>query len=279
MPIITLISDFGTHDAYVGIMKGIILQVHPSATIVDITHRIDPQNLAQAADTLAYSYKYFPANSIHIIVVDPGVGSDRRIIAMRKKEQFFLAPDNGVLTPVLDEDGEEQIFLVTNTRYFLKPVRQTFHGRDIFAPVGAQLAKGLPIHKLGESIDGADLVRLNILKPKITEHGIIIGAVASIDRFGNLISNIDWNFIKHHFPAATRKSLKFCIGDQFIVGLSMSYNSVESGCPLAIIGSRGYFEIAVNSGSAQQYFGAHQGDCVKVTIHETIPHKQKKTTS
>ncbi len=266
MPVITLLTDFGTHDAYVGIMKGVILQVHPTATIIDITHRIAPQDLVQAAYTVAYTYKYFPADSIHIIVIDPGVGSDRRIVAMRKQGQIFLAPDNGVLTPVLDEGGEEQICLVTNTRYFLKPVSQTFQGRDIFASVGAQLAKGLPINELGKPIDGADLVRLNILKPHITENGMVTGAVVSIDRFGNLISNIDWNFIKHHFPAATENSLRFYIGDQFIAGLSASYNSVEPGSPLAITGSRGYFEISVNNGSARQYFGTRQGDPVEVAV-------------
>jgi S-adenosylmethionine hydrolase len=263
---ITLLTDFGTHDAYVGIMKGVILQVHPTATIIDITHRIDPQDLVQAAYTVAYAYKYFSENSVHIIVVDPGVGGDRRIIAMRKKGQFFLAPDNGVLTLVLDEDGEEQIYLVTNTRYFLKPVSQTFQGRDIFAPVGAQLAKGFPINELGNPIDGAELVRLTNIKPHITENGRVTGAVVTIDRFGNLISNIDWKFIKHHFPAATENSLRFYIGDRFITGLSASYNSVEPGNPLAITGSRGYFEISVNSGSARHYFGTRQGDPVKVAV-------------
>jgi S-adenosylmethionine hydrolase len=266
MAIITLLTDFGTHDAYVGIMKGVILKVHPAATIIDITHRIAPQDLVQAAYTVAYTYKYFPENSIHIIVVDPGVGSDRRIIAMRKKGQIFLAPDNGVLTPVLEENGEEQICLVTNTRYFLKPVSQTFHGRDIFAPVGAQLAKGLPINELGKPIDRADLVRLNNLKPHITANGVVTGVVVSIDHFGNMISNIDWNFIRHHFPAATESSLRFYIGDQIIAGLSASYDSIEPGSPLAIIGSRGYFEIAVNSGSARQYFGTRRGDPVKVAV-------------
>jgi len=266
MAVITLLTDFGTHDAYVGIMKGVILQVHPTATIIDITHRIAPQDLMQAACTVAYTYKYFPVNSIHLIVVDPGVGSDRSIIALRKQGQIFLAPDNGVLTPVLDEGGEEQIYLVTNTRYFLKPVSQTFQGRDIFAPVGAQLAKGLPINELGKPIDGADLVRLNILKPHIAENGMVSGAVVSIDRFGNLISNIDWYFIKHHFPAATENSLRFYIGDQVIAGLSASYNNVEPGSPLAITGSRGYFEISVNSGSARQYFGTRQGDPVEVAV-------------
>lgn len=266
MAVITLTTDFGTDDAFVGIMKGVILQVHPKATIIDITHRIAPQDLVQAAYTVAYTWKYFPENSIHIIVVDPGVGSDRRIIALRKRSQIFLAPDNGVLTPVLQEHGEEQIYLVTNTRYFLTPVSQTFHGRDIFAPVGAQLAKGLPINALGKPIDGTDLVRLNNLQPHITANGVVSGVVVSIDHFGNLISNIDWNFIRDHFPAATQSSLRFYIGDQAIAGLSASYDSVEPGSPLAIIGSRGYFEISVNCGNARQYFGMRQGDPVKVAV-------------
>jgi S-adenosylmethionine hydrolase len=277
MPVITLLTDFGTHDAYVGIMKGVILQVHPGATIIDITHRIDPQDLVQAAYMVADTYKYFPANSIHIIVVDPGVGSDRRIVALRKQGQFFLAPDNGVLTPVLDKEGEEQIHLVTNTRYFLKPVSQTFHGRDIFAPVGAQLAKGLAIHELGKPIDGADLVRLDFLKPHITENGMVTGAVVSIDRFGNLISNINWRFIEHHFPAAAGHSLRFYIGDQLIAGLSASYSSVEPGRPLAITGSRGYFEIAVSSGSARRHFGTRQGDPVKVAVASPRNNRRSRT--
>lgn len=148
MSIVTLLTDFGIEDAYVGTMKGVILSVNPSTVIIDITHHIEPQNLIRAAYIISSFYKYFPQGSVHIVVVDPGVGSDRAIIAVNVMKHIFLAPNNGVLTLLLDEDEIESIVRVENTRFFLKPVSQTFQGRDIFAPVGAYISKGIDIQTL-----------------------------------------------------------------------------------------------------------------------------------
>lgn len=266
MSIITLLTDFGTDDAYVGIMKGVILKVNPTVTIIDITHAIEPQDLIQAAYLAGDYYKYFPEKTVHIVVVDPGVGSDRAIIALKIREQIFLAPDNGVLTRLLDCSGVAGIVRVDNTQYFLKPVSKTFHGRDIFAPVGAHLSKGLQLMDVGAPIDPDKPVRLSLPQPFISKDGNIGGTIISIDRFGNLITNISWNYFRHHFPAAGEETLKFKIGGRFIKGLSPTYKSARQNKPLAIVGSRGYFEFSVNSGSAQQYFGAKKGDRVEIIV-------------
>jgi S-adenosylmethionine hydrolase len=201
---------------------------------------------------------------VHVVVVDPGVGSDRSIIALKMKNHIFLAPDNGVLRPLMDEGGIESIIHVDNSSYFLKSVSRTFHGRDIFAPVAAHISKGVEIKKLGTPIDKNDLVNLSIQKPYISDKGEIIGTIISIDRFGNLITNIDLDSIKMLDKEDMGKRLEVRIGENKIIGLSLSYKSVRSQSLLAIIGSRGYLEIAVNCGSAKQYFMAKKGDTIRV---------------
>lgn len=266
MSIITLLTDFGTDDAYVGILKGAILMVNPAATIIDITHAIESQDLVEAAYLAGDYYKYFPEKTVHIVVVDPGVGSDRAIIALKIREQIFLAPDNGVLTQLLDCSDVAGIVRVDNTQYFLKPVSKTFHGRDIFAPVGAHLANGLQMMDVGTPIDPDIPVRLSLPQPFISKDGNIDGTIISIDRFGNLITNIDWNWFRRHYPAADKETLIFKIGGCFIKGLSPTYKSAGLNKPLVIVGSRGYFELSVNSGSAQQYFGTKKGDRVEIFV-------------
>lgn len=266
MAIITLLTDFGTDDAYVGIMKGAILMVNPAATIIDITHAIEPQDLIEAAFLVGDYYKYFPEKTVHIVVIDPGVGSDRAIIALKIREQILLAPDNGVLTQLIDCSDVTGIVRVDNTQYFLKPVSKTFHGRDIFAPVGAHLSKGLQIMDVGAPIDPQIPVRLSLPQPYISKDGNIGGTIISIDRFGNLITNIDWNYFRRHYPAANENKLKFKIGGRCIRGLSPTYKSARHNKPLVIVGSRGYFEFSVNSGNAQQYFGTKKGDRVKIFV-------------
>lgn len=191
MSIITLLTDFGTEDEYVGLMKGVILSINPSAAIVDITHRIAPQNIAQAAFSLHASYRYFPDRSVHLVVVDPGVGTRRDLLVLKVRKHLFVAPDNGVLTLLLSETGIMTMVRVTNSEFFLKPVSRTFHGRDIIAPVGAHLSKGIDLRKIGEEINPTDAVRLDELQARTLENGGIIGKIVAIDHFGNLISNIE----------------------------------------------------------------------------------------
>ena len=265
MSIITLLTDFGTDDAYVGIMKGVILGVNSALTIVDISHSVEPQDIVQAAFMIPEYYPYFPEKTVHIIVVDPGVGGKRGIVALETNKQIFLAPDNGVLTPLIKSGDLSGSVSVSNEGYFLKPVSNTFHGRDIFAPVGAHLSKTQRLRDVGEPVEANTLERLDLPRPYVTEEGAIAGAIVSIDRFGNLITNIDWPFIRNRFePAVDMHGLKIAIGNRIIEGLSRSYDSASPAQPLAIIGSRGCIEISINSGSARKYFGSETGDRVEI---------------
>lgn len=271
MPVITLLTDFGTHDAYVAIMKGVILKINPRANIVDITHWIDSQDVHQAAYVIASSYRYFPSETVHIVVVDPGVGSCRAVVALRLEDQTFLAPDNGVLSPFLEKQPIEKIVKVENTDYFLNPVSRTFHGRDVFAPVGAHLSLGLPLDRLGTSIESGALVRLDLVQPRLENEGRISGTVIDIDRFGNLITNIDWPFVKRHYPAADHNTLRLAIGGHKLNCLSPTYNSVSPGTPLVLVGSRGFFELSVNQGNAARFFAARRGTSITVWIDSAHP--------
>ena len=199
MSIITLLTDFGEEDEFVGVMKGVILGVNPSATIIDISHRVDPQDIVEAAYRIPSYYKFFPRGSVHIIVVDPGVGSNRAIIALEMAGHVFLAPDNGVLSLLLDCGDIDSIVRVNNKDFFLTPVSQTFHGRDIFAPVGAHISLGIAVGKTGTPVDKGDLFDLDLQKPRLTDDGKLFGTIISIDRFGNLITNIELTHVNESF--------------------------------------------------------------------------------
>ena len=260
MSIITLLTDFGTEDAYVGVMKGAILSINPSAVVVDVCHYIDPQDVIEAAYLIKSSYRYFPRGTVHIIIVDPGVGGNRSIVAVEFSGHIFLAPDNGVLTLLMDDGKFDVIVRVENTHYFLNPISQTFHGRDIFAPVGAYISKGVPIEKLGPHLGLQDLIRLSIPKPYISDKDELIGTIISIDRFGNCISNINENCLNKFVKNGSEKRLEIKIGKTVIKSLSRSYADVGSGCPLAIIGSFGYLEIALNCDNASRQLNVEKGD-------------------
>lgn len=268
MPVITLLTDFGTQDAYVGIMKGVILTINPQATIVDITHGIPPQDLHKAAIELANACGYFPAETVHLAVVDPGVGGTRAAVALRKNRHTFLAPDNGILSLLLATDEPAEVFKIVNDDYFLKPVSRTFHGRDVFAPAGAHLSLGLPLRHLGPRLDPATLMLLDLSKARLESDGRLSGAVASVDRFGNLTTNFDWALVKTHYPAAEGYMLTFTIGRHRVHGLSPSYESRPPGTPVALVGSRGSFEIAVNRGSAARHFAAEAGTPITLWIED-----------
>jgi S-adenosylmethionine hydrolase len=264
MSIITLISDFGVKDEYVGVMKGVILSINPAAIIVDITHHIESYDLIQAAYIIKHSFKYFPAGTVHVVVVDPGVGSDRAIIALEVTGHIFLAPDNGILTFLMDEANIGSIVRVKESRYFLKSVSRTFHGRDIFAPVAAYLSNGVGIKALGDVIDKTDLKKLFVEHASISDSGELAGVVVFIDKFGNLITNIDEKSLDKFCKAYNKKKLEFRIGKKKIIGLSKTYENVLPQSPIAIIGSRGYLEIAVNCGNAKSCFIADRGDTVTI---------------
>ncbi len=265
MSIITLLTDFGTSAEYAGLMKGVILSINPSATIVDITHQIDSQDIVQAAFTIHSSYGYFPDGTVHLVVVDPGVGSQRSLLALEMKKQFFIAPDNGVLTLLFNEGKITSLIRITNSKYFLASVSRTFHGRDIIAPVGAHLSGGIDVKKLGTEIDLRDAVHLDYLYARISENGELIGKIVVIDDFGNLITNIDFKKLSEVYLTGQEKKIQIKIGSHVITGLSETYDSVRSKTPLALIGSRGYLEIAVNKGNAALVLNAGKGDNVRVS--------------
>ncbi|MDX9702935.1 MAG: SAM-dependent chlorinase/fluorinase [Candidatus Auribacterota bacterium] len=261
---ITLTTDFGYDSWFVGVMKGVIHGITPDATVIDLIHGIKPFDIRQAAFSLMVSYLYFPAGTIHVAVVDPGVGSARRPILAVSKSYMFIAPDNGLLTPVLLDENPCTVYHVTNTDFFLKNISNTFHGRDIFAPLAAHLSQGANPAETGRIID--DPVILDGFQPpaiSFNNSGLksaITATVIHVDRFGNLITNIPCSFFKESI------SVTFAKTSTTISGLRKSYDSVACGEPLLILGSSGFLEISVNQGNASERFQMQQGDNISITI-------------
>jgi S-adenosylmethionine hydrolase len=255
--IITLTTDFGTQDWFVGTMKGVILGINRRAIIVDLTHEIPASDLRAGAFALAAGYRYFPKDTIHAAVVDPGVGSDRRAIAVQTANYFFVGPDNGVLSLALAGEKVKSIRQLTNAAFFLKPVSQTFHGRDIFAPVAAHLSRGVPIEKLGAPLK--DFVRLDWPRPRV-RGGTVEGEIVHVDRFGNLITNLDAGSLR----ALGRRSREVSAKRRRLCAVASCYSAVPVGQPVAVLGSTGLLEIAINGGNAAQRLGLRIGDVVAI---------------
>ncbi len=270
-PIVTLLTDFGTKDSYVGIMKGIISGINPDANIIDLCHEIGPQDIFEGAYILHSSYKFFPEGTIHVAVVDPGVGTKRKIICAKIRDYLFLVPDNGILSLVLSDEKPQIIIEVTNKKYFLPEtcpelvsgVSNTFHGRDIFAPVAAYLSKGINPLKLGKKL--RKIKEIDLPAPDHSKQGVLKGEVIYIDAFGNLITNINWWHGQTLFVRGTTKwDIIIKAGKRRVRGISHSYADVPVGEPLAIFGSSGYLEISVNRGSARDVLGLKKGDSIIV---------------
>lgn len=257
-PIITLMTDFGEQDTYVGAMKGVILSICPEAKMIDLTHRIPAQDICAAALQLSNVYAHFPPQTIHLIVVDPGVGSQRRAIICQVENHTFVCPDNGLLTLVVQQAPIEACVAIQNKTYFLPQVSHTFHGRDIFAPVAAHLANGIPMSEFGRPV--TDLRYLQLAKLDISESQIK-GEIIWIDHFGNAITNIGHQYLQMIDPEL---KLQINFRDQQISRLSESYSAVPVGTTLALISSFDYLEIAVNQGSASQICNLSLGDSVLV---------------
>lgn len=254
--LITLTTDFGLGDAFVGVMKGVILGINPKVSIVDLSHQIPPQGVRQAAYLLLTAYPYFPPGTIHLVVVDPGVGSERRAIAMRAERAYFMAPDNGILSYVATKGTVEKLFSLTNPRYWLAPPSSTFHGRDIFASVAAHLSLGVALEDLGEEIQ--DMVRLPFPQPVLGPDDTIVGQILHIDRFGNLVTDIPQEMLKN------RAQVTITLLGRTIHGLSSAYAAVREGELVTYIGSTELLEIAVRGGNAAQTLGAKVGDEVVI---------------
>lgn len=262
VPVITLLTDFGTADYFVAAAKGVILGANPRARIVDITHDIPPRDIEDAAFTLLAACGSFLAGTIHLAVVDPGVGSSRRPILINARDQFFVGPDNGIFSYVCeDTEITPEVFHLTNTKYFRHPVSQTFNGRDIFAPVAAALSNGVNPQELGVLV--TDFIRLPPLKPKTSPDGEITARIIHIDRFGNCVTNITHNDLTAKMIAAgARLKLKGKLVKSF-----RNYFTEETGSRdkvFGIWGSAGFLEIVTTNGSAAKLLKAKRGDSVAV---------------
>jgi S-adenosyl-L-methionine hydrolase (adenosine-forming) len=253
--VIALLTDFGTRDHFAAAMKGVILTINPTVTIIDITHEIEPQDIRSAAFTLFACYKEFPAGTVFTVVVDPGVGSKRRAIAASSGGYYFVAPDNGVLSFVLA--GDAKIVELNQPDYFAEHVSHTFHGRDIFAPVAAHLSKGVWLAEFGPYVD--DPVLFELPKPETTG-GNAIGEIIHIDRFGNLITNLTTGNLPPTFVVE--------INGQTIDRYCEYYAEADEGELFTILGSAGFLEIVVNRGCAQQALAAKTGDRVRVAAKD-----------
>ena len=261
MGIITLLTDFGLEDEYVGVLKGVILDTNPSARIVDISHGIEPQDIVAAAHALKAAYPYFPDGTVHAIVVDPGVGTRRSILAAQIGSHRFVAPDNGLLTDILKDCDTPDVIRVTNEKLFKHPVSRTFHGRDIIAPVAAQLLAGFPLLDIGPAVALDDIYVLEGMVAKWISPGLLEGRIISIDHFGNLMTNIHARDLADN----EKDQLMVVAGEIQTSGLRDTYADGAAGEPIAIWSSRNTIEIAVNEGSAAQILGLAKGAVVRVT--------------
>jgi S-adenosyl-L-methionine hydrolase (adenosine-forming) len=256
--IITLSTDFGHADPWVGVMKGVMLSINPELVIVDLTHDVAPQDIMGGALALMDSVPFFPRGSIHAAVVDPGVGSSRRAIVARTGEGYFVGPDNGLLWPAIERlGGLEKAWWAINDKFFLTPASATFHGRDIFAPVAAHLSLGLAPAKLGPEIN--DLSKLILPRP-VLKGKTLAGEIIHVDAFGNLIINIG----AVDLSCIDTNKLTIMINGSVIGGISQAYSDVPAGTALAIVGSSGRMEIACFKGNAAAVLGAGRGTPVEV---------------
>ena len=258
--IITLTTDFGLEDPYVGQMKGAILKRNISARIIDLTHAITPHDILTGAITIRTSYRYFPDETIHLIVVDPEVGTQRGILAAEADNHLFIAPDNGLLSLLVMDKKMNKVHRVENSSLFPAEVSGTFHGRDIMAPVAAALAAGLPIDKVGPETSFSDCVKLDIPEPVIDNHHIT-GQMLHIDHFGNIRTNITTRHLSRFQPASFTG---ITISGYTINAISSTYGNQPAGKLVALIDSSGYLEIAVNKGNAAELTECSPGESVIV---------------
>ncbi len=255
--IITLTTDFGLQDHYVGAMKAVMLGINPNARLVDISHDVPPQDIMAGAWILRNSAMLFPPNTVHLVVVDPGVGTDRNPVAVHVEDQYFVGPDNGIFS-LIGEDFDLKAVRINNSSLWRKEQSDTFHGRDIFAPVAANLAGETPFEDLGEPI--SELVSYKWAIP-ISDRDGIQGWVVHIDRFGNLVTNISASLIRESSIAS---NFKIYVGNAILKNIEKTFSSVADGEPVAYIGSSGNLEIAINKGNAREMLDVKKGAQVSI---------------
>ena len=258
--LITFTTDFGLSDHFVGTMKGVVAGIAPRARVIDISHDIAPYNVSEAAFVIAEAWPYFPKGTVHVVVVDPGVGSSRRPILAEAGGHFFVAPDNGVLALVLDAVAH-RVRVISNSKFMRRNVSSTFHGRDVFAPAAAHLAKGAKVAAFGKLIH--DYVRTWSAKPAPKGKDSWRGAILKVDRFGNLITN----FAARDFAGITARPFEMRAGSRHIRRLALTYAETAIGDLFVIVGSSGYLEIAANQASAMELVGCSAGAPVELDLY------------
>lgn len=260
-PIITLTTDFGSTDHFTAAMKGVILSLAPAARIVDVSHAVPPFDVLAAAFLVAETYPLFPRKTVHVVVCDPGVGSDRRPILVEAAGQYFIGPDNGVFSMVRAAEPKSRVRLIANTKLMRKEVSRTFHGRDIFAPAAAHLAKGkVPVAQFGPLVH--DALQLRLAVPEQTNKRTWTGTILKVDHFGNLITN----FKAEDFARIRTSPFEASVGFETIRRLALHYAECPPGEPFLIEGSSGYFEVSVNQASAARQLGCSAGAPVELNI-------------
>lgn len=262
--IITLTTDYGARDAFAASVKGVILKINPQAQIVDISNEISPQDIWEAAYTLRSAYSHFPKGTVHLAVVDPGVGSGRKPIIVVTESYYFVGPDNGLFSLIYQEAERLRVHHITSTHYFLPNPGPTFHGRDIFAPVAGWLAKGIPSGNFGEEI--TDYMKLNIPAPKTTANSIE-GHIVHIDRFGNIITNITYKDIRAIFSEGMDLgATSVSVAGKELRGFKKFYAEAAPGEPGAIINSSGYLEIFLFKQNARAALSVKRGEAVRLMV-------------
>ena len=258
--IITLLTDFGLKDPYLASMKGVILKINPQCMLIDVTHQVNPHDVEEGAFILANAYSTFPKGTIHLAVVDPGVGGPRKPILLVTENYFFIGPDNGLFTFALQQEKVKQGVALTRPKFFLPQVSRIFHGRDIFAPVAAHLSLGIRPKAFGENIDS--WVELPFQKPRMKE-GKLLGEIIHVDTFGNLVSNVDQG---RFFQFSKDRSFVIRVGRRTIRGLKKGYSEGKKNEPIALFGSGGFLEISIREGNAQKSLMVKRRDPIQIDL-------------
>ncbi len=262
LPVVTLLTDFGDRDYFVASMKGVILNINPQTRIVDLSHQVTPHQIGQAAYLLKSCYRYFPEGTIHLAIVDPGVGSRRRALLVNSSRYFFMAPDNGLLTYIFNEETDVEVRQIENKQYRLDSEGATFDGRDLFAPAAAWLTKGQPVGSFGRLIH--DYARLAIPEPR-WEQQALVGQIVYVDHFGNLISNLTSFHLNEVRSVTQHTTPRIRLGNLTIESLVASYSDGSSETPCALINSNGQLEIFLKEAPASDRLKMGQGEPIKIS--------------
>lgn len=264
IPILTLTTDFGTADPYVAQMKGAIYEVTRQIHIVDLTHEVPAHDIVSTAFTIRAAATSFPARSVHVVVVDPGVGTDRRPIMVSSLEQYFVGPDNGVFSLLYEADPGHKVYHITAEHYLREGISSTFHGRDVFAPAAAHLSKGIGIENFGEPVE--DPVKIDLPRPKVTQEGRVRATVIHVDRFGNLITNVTRGAFEALLKKTGKSGVKGAGSASAASGMVKTYGEGQDGAPFFLFNSSNHLEVAAKRGRASDALGLKAGDPVEMDL-------------